>query len=141
MATLRPERDVVLVSMMEHHSNDLPHRQHAGKVEHIPLEVEGTYAGEVDLQALEQLLETYKGRVNYVAVTGVSNVTGIINPISRIAALVHRYDTYLLVDGAQMVAHMPVYLEQDDIDLFVFSGHKIYAPGSPGVLVGKQSLL
>jgi cysteine desulfurase/selenocysteine lyase len=141
MAALRPERDVVLVSMMEHHSNDLPHRQHAGKVEHIPLEVEGTYAGEVDLQALEQLLETYKGRVNYVAVTGVSNVTGIINPVGRIAELVHRYDAYLLVDGAQMVAHMPVNLERDDIDLFVFSGHKIYAPGSPGVLVGKQSLL
>jgi selenocysteine lyase/cysteine desulfurase len=141
MAALRPERDVVLVSMMEHHSNDLPHRQHAGMVEHIPLEVEGTYAGEVDLDALEQLLEQYKGRVNYVSVTGVSNVTGIINPIGRIAALVHRYDAYLLVDGAQMVAHMPVYLERDDIDLFVFSGHKIYAPGSPGVLVGKSSLL
>jgi len=141
MAALRPERDVVLVSMMEHHSNDLPHRQHAGKVEHIPLEIEGTYAGEVDLQALEQQLEQYKGRVNYVSVTGVSNVTGIINPIARVAALVHRYDAYLLVDGAQMVAHMPVHLERDDIDLFVFSGHKIYAPGSPGVLVGKSSLL
>ncbi|MCF6283065.1 MAG: aminotransferase class V-fold PLP-dependent enzyme [Candidatus Polarisedimenticolaceae bacterium] len=141
MAVLRPERDVVLVSMMEHHSNDLPHRQHAGLVEHIPLEMEGTYAGEIDLQALEQLLIKFKGRVNYVAVTGVSNVTGIINPIGKIAALVHRYDAYLLVDGAQMVAHMPVHLERDDIDLFVFSGHKIYAPGSPGVLVGKQSLL
>ncbi len=141
MAALRPERDVVLVSMMEHHSNDLPHRQHAGMVEHIPLEIEGTYAGVVDLHALEQLLEQYKGRVNYVSVTGVSNVTGIINPIGRIAALVHRYDAYLLVDGAQMVAHMPVYLERDDIDLFVFSGHKTYAPGSPGVLVGKSSLL
>ena len=141
MAALRPERDVVLVSMMEHHSNDLPHRQHAAIVEHIPLQAEGTYAGEVDLKALESLLEQYRGRVNYVAVTGVSNVTGIINPINRIAELVHRYDTYLLVDGAQTVAHMPVYLERDDIDLFVFSGHKIYAPGSPGVLVGKRSLL
>ncbi len=141
MAALRPDRDVVLVSMMEHHSNDLPHRQHAGHVEHIPLEMEGTYAGEIDLQALAGLLEKYRGRVNYVAVTAVSNVTGIINPIARIAELAHRYDVYLLVDGAQMVAHMPVYLERDDVDLFVFSGHKIYAPGSPGVLVGKQSLL
>ena len=141
LAALRPEKDVVLVSMMEHHSNDLPHRLHAGRVEHIPLDIEGTYAGEIDLKALESLLEQYKGRVNYVAVTGVSNVTGIINPISRIAELVHRYDSYLLVDGAQMVAHMPVHLERDDVDLFVFSGHKIYAPGSPGVLVGKHSLL
>ena len=144
LAALRPERDVVLVSIMEHHSNDLPHRQHASHVEHIPLE-EGTAAGGLDLERLQALLEQYRGRVNYVAVAGVSNVTGIINPIHDIAELVHRYDAYLLVDGAQMVAHMPTRISggkpERDIDLLVFSGHKIYAPGSPGVLVGKRSLL
>ena len=145
LAALRPERDVVLVSIMEHHSNDLPHRQHAGHVEHIPLVEQGPTAGDLDLQRLQALLEQYRGRVNYVAVAGVSNVTGIINPIHEIAELVHRYDAYLLVDGAQMVAHMPTGISGDkperDIDLLVFSGHKIYAPGSPGVLVGKRSLL
>ena len=34
---LRPERDMVLISIMEHHSNDLPHRKHGGKVIHIPV--------------------------------------------------------------------------------------------------------
>lgn len=141
LTALRPERDTVLISSMEHHSNDLPHRIHAKTVEHIPLEGKGQLSGQISLEALENLLETYKDRVNYIAITGVSNVTGILNPIQKIAALAHRYDAYLVVDGAQMVAHAPLDMQSTDIDFLLFSGHKVYAPGSPGVLVGKRSLI
>ncbi len=141
LAALRPERDVVLVSSMEHHSNDLPHRHHSNTVAHIPLRGAGAHPGTIDLDALEALLEQHQGRVNYVAITGVSNVTGIINPLKAIADLVHEHDAYLLVDGAQMSAHAPARLSANNIDLYAFSGHKVYAPGSPGVLVGKRELI
>jgi len=143
----RPNRDTVLVSLMEHHSNDLPHRKHAGKVVHIPLDTRnGDQPGCLNLAALEEELKRHKNHVNYVAVTGVSNVTGIINPIHQIAELVHQYDALILVDGAQMVAHLPVQLggysnQQENIDAFVFSGHKTYVPGSPGVVVCRKAIL
>ncbi len=141
LSILRPQKNVVLISSMEHHSNDLPHRVHAKKIEHIPLCGEGQHSAQISLQGLEKLLQKYQGRVNYVAVSGVSNVTGIINPLQKIAELTHRFDALLVVDGAQMVAHMPINLDALDIDCFMFSGHKVYAPGSPGVLVAKSELI
>jgi selenocysteine lyase/cysteine desulfurase len=140
LARLRPERPVVLVSDMEHHSNDLPHRKHAQTVEHVPLTGSAPAFGALDLDALRRLLEKHRGRVRYVAVTAASNVTGIINPLPAIAELAHRHGAWLLVDGAQWVAHAPVRMA-DGIDFLVFSGHKTYAPGSPGVIVGERALL
>ncbi len=140
---LRPGRDTALVSIMEHHSNDLPHRKHLGRVIHLPAEGR---IGSVDMAALATLLEQEQDRVNYVAVTGVSNVTGIINPIHEIAKLAHSYGALILVDGAQMVAHVPLRRSghddpAEDIDALVFSGHKTYYPGSPGVVVARKEHL
>jgi selenocysteine lyase/cysteine desulfurase len=144
LKALRPDRDIVLVSTLEHHSNDLPHRAYGNQIEHIPLCGTGPQLGNIDVSALESLLQRYTGRVNYIAVTGVSNVTGVINPLTEIAELAHRYDVFLIVDAAQMAAHMPVHIGGMDInspDFVIFSGHKIYAPGSPGVLIGRRDLL
>ncbi len=140
LAGLRPERDTVLVSGMEHHSNDLPHRKHSGRVEHIPMTGTAPAFGPLDLVALERLLEANKGRVNYVAVTGASNVTGILNPVKEIARLAHAHGAWLVVDGSQLVMHAPVRMD-DGIDFLAFSGHKVYAPGSPGVIVGRRDIL
>ena len=140
LARLRPERDTVLVSGMEHHSNDLPHRKHASRVEHIPMTGTAPAFGALDLVALERLLEENKGRVNYVAVTGASNVTGILNPVKEVARLAHAHGAWLVVDGSQLVMHAPVRME-DGIDFLAFSGHKVYAPGSPGVVVGRRDIL
>ncbi len=140
LARLRPERDTVLISGMEHHSNDLPHRKHSGRVEHIPMLGEAPAFRSLDLDALEALLKANKGRVNYVAVTGASNVTGIINPVKEIARLAHLHDALLVVDGSQLVMHAPVCMD-DGIDFLAFSGHKVYAPGSPGVIVGRRDIL
>jgi selenocysteine lyase/cysteine desulfurase len=53
----------------------------------------------------------------------------------------HAVGAYLLVDASQMIAHAPVSMDDADIDVLVFSGHKIYAPGSPGAVIAKKSLL
>jgi selenocysteine lyase/cysteine desulfurase len=140
------DKDVVLVSLMEHHSNDLPHRKHAGKVIHIPLDDHNGQPGCINMEILKKKLELYKDRINYIAMTGVSNVTGIINPIHDIAELAHQYGALILVDGAQMVAHLPVQISGHsnplrDIDALVFSGHKTYVPGSPGVVICRKDIL
>ena len=143
---LRGDRDTVLVSLMEHHSNDLPHRKHHANVISIPCEGEGAQLGQIDLTALRGLLEANRQRLNYVAVTAASNVTGIINPVNRIAELVHEYGAYLVVDGSQLAAHQAINIAHnanpaENIDVFVFSGHKVYAPGSPGVVIARKELL
>lgn len=142
------KRDVVITSLMEHHSNDLPHRKNFAKVVHAPLRVTKNGFAEVDIKSIEHALKQYRGRVNYVAVTGVSNVTGIVNPIHDIAELAHQYDTLLVVDAAQMAAHVPIQMsaKQDgknsprDLDVLCLSGHKIYAPYSPGAVVTRLDL-
>lgn len=147
LAARRPEREVVLVSQMEHHSNDLPHRKYAGRVVHIPLEGEQpAEAGQIDLTALERSLKEHHGQVNYVAVTAASNVTGVINPIQDIAELVHAFGAWIVVDASQLIAHAPVQVcnplyPEREVDFLVFSGHKVYAPGSPGVVVARRALL
>ena len=140
---LRPERDIVLVSIMEHHSNDLPHRKHGGKVIHIPV---NDNMGGIDFKTIEKYLKQFQDRINYISVTGLSNVTGIINPINKIAKLAHKYGVYIIIDAAQMAAHVPIYMsgfddENMEIDALLFSGHKTYAPGSPGVIIARKSFM
>lgn len=142
----RPERDVVVTTVMEHHSNDLPHRLNGRKLVHMPTSLTGGHApGCVDLARLEQVMQEHGQRVNYVAITGVSNVTGVINPIHDVAQLAHRDGAYVIVDAAQMAAHLPIRVSGHtnparDLDILVFSGHKVYAPGSPGVVVARREI-
>ncbi len=143
----RKDKDIVIISIMEHHSNDLPHRKHAAEVIHIPLHFYPSgQPGGLDIKSFEEALKNFQDRVNYVSITGISNVTGIINPIHDIAELAHAYGALVLIDGAQTAAHMPVQISGHknparDIDAFVFSGHKTYAPGSPGVVVCRKAIL
>lgn len=141
----RPDRDVVITSIMEHHSNDLPHRKNFKEVVHIPVMTTDAGMGAVDMNAMKAALEKYAERVNYVSVTGVSNVTGIVNPIYDIAELAHAQGALMLIDAAQMAAHVPLKMSGHknparNIDMVAMSGHKIYAPASPGVVVTKREL-
>jgi selenocysteine lyase/cysteine desulfurase len=143
---IRPDKNVAVVSIMEHHSNDLPHRKHMKEVDHIPLNSRDGKLGCVCLESLEKTLQKNEGRVNYVAMTGVSNVTGIVNPINEAAEVAHRYGALFIVDGAQLAAHVPVTMSVPDnpeqnIDALVFSGHKTYVPGSPGAVIARKDLL
>lgn len=142
LAAIRGGRDIALVSLMEHHSNDLPHRQHSPRVIHLP--IDETSDWKVDMDGLRNTLTLHSGHVNYIAVTAASNVTGLLNPISDIARLAHAYGVKVLVDGAQIYAHHPISLAStkgEGVDFFVFSGHKAHAPYAPGVLVARKKLL
>ena len=137
----RPQKPVILVSAMEHHANDLPHRQFGNQVKFIPLQGEGSQQGSVDMLEYEKLLKDHKTQINYVAVSSVSNVTGIKNPVREMATLAHEYGAKIIVDGAQSVAHERTILDDSNIDFFIFSGHKLYTPMSPGVLIADKKAM
>jgi len=146
LAALRPERDLVILSEMEHHSNDLPHRKHASKVIHLSLAGEGANCGGIDIATAKETIEKYGSQINYLAITAASNVTGVITPIHELAKLAHSVGAYIIVDASQMIAHAPIAMQSKslldaDIDVLIFSGHKIYAPGSPGAVIVRNSLL
>ena len=141
LARARPERSIVLISEMEHHSNDLPHRFHNTQVKHIPCMGEFERYGGLDMDRLREIFAEHGENINYIAVTGASNVTGAITPLAEVAELAHAVGAYLIVDASQMIAHAPVSMNDADIDVLVFSGHKIYAPGSPGAVIAKNSVL
>ncbi len=129
------KEDVVLTSLMEHHSNELPWRRVA-KVERIGLEPDGT----LSLSHLHELLDRFAGKIKIVALTGASNVTGYINDIHGLAETAHQAGAKILVDAAQLCPHRPVeMLPSNDprhLDYLVFSAHKMYAPYGLGALVG-----
>jgi len=138
LAAYRRQAGTLVVSSMEHHSNDLPHRR-VGPVARVPLTGKAPSLGTVDVDAFAALL---RERPRYAAVTMASNVTGIINPIAQLSELAHSNNVPLLLDACQAIAHVPVRFQAlGEPDALVFSGHKVYAPGSPGVLIIRRDMV
>lgn len=130
----------ILTTRMEHHANDLPWRE-AGK----PYYCEVDQQGKLSLDDFEEKLRRSKGTIQYVTVTGASNVTGYINPIHQLAGIAHKYGAKMIVDAAQLIAHRKINMKgkssDEDIDALIFSGHKMYAPFGSGVVVVKKEML
>ncbi len=131
------DRPLVVTTVMEHHSNILPWVEAVGR--HNVRFVRVLDDGRLDLAHLRSILDAEGRRVRVVAVSGASNVTGIVNPIHDVAAMAHRVGAQIAVDAAQLAPHRQI--EMSDIDFLVISGHKLYAPGSRGVLVGRLQVL
>ncbi|MBG0859692.1 MAG: aminotransferase class V-fold PLP-dependent enzyme [Bacteroidales bacterium] len=136
---------VILTTILEHTSNDLPWRT-IPDVNFVRLKINNE--GFPDLNEIESLLLEYneKGRhgnkrIGLMAVCGSSNVLGIFNDLPEISRIVHKYGARLIVDAAQMVAHRKIAMEQWGIDYLTFSAHKAYAPFGAGVLLARKGLL
>jgi selenocysteine lyase/cysteine desulfurase len=131
--------ELFLSTIVEHHSNLLPWR-FKGLVDYVGAK---SPCGMVDLEDLEAKLREHAGKVRLVAVSGASNVTGLIPPLAQMARLVHAHGALLLVDASQLVAHRPITMgsasDPERIDFMVFSGHKMYAPFGSGVLIGPRA--
>lgn len=133
--------DVIVLSVMEHHSNLVPWQLLAqavgAQLEFIGLDAEGRLA----LDDLDRLLDQHGRRVKLVAVSGMSNVLGTINPVADIALRAHRAGALFLVDGAQSVPHLPVDVQAIGADFLGFSGHKMLGPTGIGALWARKELL
>lgn len=130
--------DEIVVSILEHHSNQLPWRMVAEKtgavVKYLECDRQG-HISDADLQA------AFSEKTKLVAVTQVSNVLGIRTPIEKIVALARKSGAVVVLDAAQSTPHMEVDVQKLSVDFLAFSGHKLMAPMGIGVLYGRKKLL
>ena len=132
------EGDEVVVSAVEHHSNIVPWQlmcERKGAVlKVLPVDDDGHLM-------VEKLSGLLTDRTKIVAISHISNVLGIINPVKDIINICHSKDVPVLIDGAQGIVHCKVDVQDLDCDFYAFSGHKLYAATGTGVLYGKKKWL
>ncbi len=129
----------IIISSLEHHSNIVPwHMQ--GRTIGAGLEVvECGKNLEFDYEHLEELLK--KNPKSLVSLTHISNAFGVMHDIKRISKIVHKYDSWLCVDGAQSLAHIKVDVKDLACDFFIISAHKTFGPTGLGAIYIKKELL
>jgi len=132
------EGDEVIVSAVEHHSNivswQLMCLRKKASLKVIPVDDEG----HLEIDKLNDLITD---RTKIIAVTQISNVLGIVNPVKDIIRIAHSRNVPVLVDGAQGIVHCDVDVQDLDCDFYAFSGHKLYAATGTGVLYAKRKFL
>jgi len=130
--------DEIIISEMEHHSNIVPWQllcESKGCVLKIaPFNDDG----ELIFDEFAKLLNP---KTKLVGMVYISNSLGTINPMKEVIDAAHKQGAVVLVDGAQMVSHIPVNVQDLDCDFFAFSSHKLFGPTGVGVLYGKEDLL
>ena len=132
------EGDEVVVTEAEHHSNIVPWQMMCKRRGAVLRVLPVDEYGHLRLEMLDELLSE---RTRIMAVTHISNVLGIINPIKEIVSRCHSRSIPVLVDGAQGIVHCEVDVQDIDCDFYAFSGHKLYAATGTGVLYGKKKWL
>ncbi|MBO4417184.1 MAG: SufS family cysteine desulfurase [Bacteroidales bacterium] len=136
--------DGILITEAEHHSNLVPWQMVCGQtgahLEVVPVRAgkETANDGAVDMDAFRAAL---RRGVKMVAITHVSNILGVVNPVREMVLEAHALGIPVLIDGAQGIVHRRVDVQALDCDFYAFSGHKIYAPTGIGVLYGKREWL
>jgi cysteine desulfurase/selenocysteine lyase len=132
------EGDEILLTIMEHHSNIVPWhflRERQGAVlKWAPVSENGDFL----LDEFERLISP---RTKIIALTHMSNVLGTIVPLKEVVRIAHERGVPVLADGAQAAVHLPLDMQDLNVDFYAFTGHKLYGPTGIGVLYGKKELL
>jgi len=132
------EGDEILLTIMEHHSNIVPwhflRERHGAVLKWAPVSDNGDFM----LDAFERLISP---RTKLIAITQMSNVLGTVVPLKEVVRLAHERGIPVLADGAQAAVHLPVDVQDLDVDFYAFTGHKLYGPTGIGVLYGKKEHL
>ena len=132
------EGDEIIVTEAEHHSNIVPWQlmcqRKGASLKVLPVDD----SGHLRMDLLSGLITD---RTRIMAVTHISNVLGIVNPVEEVIRICHERGVPVLVDGAQGAVHCKVDVQKMDCDFYVFSGHKLYAATGTGVLYGKRKWL
>lgn len=132
------EGDEVIVTEAEHHSNIVPWQLMCSRKGAVLRVLPVDDSGHLAVESLGSIINE---RTRIMAVTHVSNVLGIINPIKEIIDICHSRGVPVLVDGSQGIVHCNVDVLDIDCDFYAFSGHKMYAATGTGVLYGKKKWL
>ncbi|PKA98395.1 cysteine desulfurase/selenocysteine lyase [Flavobacteriaceae bacterium MAR_2009_75] len=132
------ERDEILVSAMEHHSNIVPWQMLAERTGAVLKVIPMNDEGELLMTEYDQLLSN---NTKLVFCNHVSNALGTVNPIAEIIKKAHEVGAAVLVDGAQASPHIKADVQQLDVDFYTVSAHKMCGPTGVGVLYGKEEWL
>ncbi len=132
------DRDEILLTEMEHHSNLIPWQQLAKrkgmKLKFVKIKDDFT----LDMEDLRRKLTS---KTAILSITHISNVLGTINPINEIVQLGKKKGAITIIDAAQSVQHMKVDAKKIGCDFLAFSSHKMLGPNGIGVLYGRKELL
>ena len=132
------EGDEILVTEMEHHSNLIPWQLVAQEkdatLRHLPIDDEGKLR-------MDLLGDYITERTKVVAVSLMSNVLGTINPVRALADAAHAVGARIVVDAAQAAPHVPIDVNELDVDFLAYSSHKMLGPTGAGALYGRLDLL
>ena len=132
------EKDEIIISGLEHHSNIVPWQMMAekngAKIKIIPINENG----ELDMKVYDSILSN---KTKLVFVNHVSNALGTVNPIKKIIDKAHKLGAAVLVDGAQASAHFKTDLQKLNVDFYTTSAHKLCGPTGIGMLFGKEKWL
>ena len=132
------EGDEVIVSVAEHHSNIVPWQLLCQRKKATLKVLDVDEFGGLQVDTLEKSISQ---RTRIIAISHISNVLGLVNPVSEIVRTAHAHDIPVLVDGAQGSIHEKVDVQAMDCDFYAFSGHKVYGATGTGVLYGKKKWL
>ena len=132
------EGDEIIVSVAEHHSNIVPWQMLCLRKNAILKVLDVDENGVLEVEILQKLISQ---RTKIVAISHISNVLGLINPVREIVEICHKSGVPVLIDGAQGIVHEKVDVQDLGCDFYAFSGHKLYAATGTGVLYGKKKWL
>ena len=132
------EGDEIVLTIMEHHSNIVPWhflRERMGvKLKWVYINEDGSF----DMDAFKDALSE---KTKLVAITHMSNVLGTVVPLKEVCAVAHEQNIPVMADGSQSAVHLPVDVQDLDVDFYCITGHKLYGPSGIGALYGKMEFL
>lgn len=131
------EGDEIITSELEHHSSVLPWQQLALRKKAVLRYLKLDSKGRITIDALKSVLNE---KTKVIALTLVSNVFGYITPIEELIKEARKYNSLVVVDAAQGIAHLPIDVKKMDCDFLAFSAHKALGPTGLGVLYGKKDI-
>lgn len=125
--------DVLLLSSVEHPAVRAGGGFRPEQIEYVPVDANGV----IVLAALEEALKKHKsaGRRAFVSVMAANNETGVLQPLRKIADIVHASDGFLHSDAVQVIGKIPFDLKESGADLLSITSHKLGGPQGIGAIV------
>ena len=131
--------DEIILSEIEHHANIIPWQMAADKYNLKINFINVTDSFNLDMDHFRSLLNE---KTKVVSIVGESNISGMLPDIKFINSLIkEKTDAIYIVDGAQLVPHRKIDVQDLGIDFLCVSGHKMLGPTGIGVVWGRKELL